>query len=535
MSITVAQALRVGALQRGQVLAGQRGLQRLIEHVTVLETPLPDDPAWLRGQELCITNFWCVQDDRQAQLRAIATLARRQSAGLIYQPVLDHHLVPEVLDLADRLAFPLIEIPPGIAYTEIITPVTALILNMQTNALERLQAQQRQLIDLLLRGFGLEHLIQAIAGQVQQPVLLLNAQGVVETAAGLDHPQQSAWRECVIRMRARHPQVLDLAAPRAPGERLLVHPLFGGQQCFGWLVTRHSPDSGREQQALLEQAVTLLALELLKQETLLATQRNLQRDFLEELLANRWSTDEQVLREAARIGWDLQSCRAVLIVRESRAQTHAAGLQQRAGTLLYQVSRFVRQASPSSVVCQRGDEVLVLASLRGSPAGPATPADLARALHQTLVDSGQRQCVIACGSVGDSVRALAVSYREALRALQVRHQLPGNPAIIGYEEAQLLILLSDFAERPEVQTWLQRQMGALIDYDRRNKTSLVQTLEVALDQGGLLNVTADLLSIHPNTLKYRLQRIEEILALNPLSSDHRLTYHIATKLARLCP
>ena len=47
-------------------------------------------------------------------------------------------------------------------------------------------------------------------------------------------------------------------------------------------------------------------------------------------------------------------------------------------------------------------------------------------------------------------------------------------------------------------------------YDKKYNTNLIQTLEVYLNKNCNLNQTAETLFIHRNTIKYRLQRIEEI-------------------------
>jgi len=532
MGITIAQALQIGVLQRAQILAGHAGLRRTVEHVSVLEIPLRTDPRWYRDQELYITNFFGIGDDQQGLLLTIDTLAQRHSAGLVYQATSAGSLFRGALDLADLLAFPVIEVPPDIAYNEIITPITAMILNKHIDMLEQSQALQRQLVDLLLRGFGVEQLTRAIADQLRQPVMLLNTHGGIAAAARLDEQQQRHWQRIATQAGTERPQIIAIDGPRVSGAHIFVHPLSGGNRCVGWLAIGYDEDAGDRLRAVVDQAVGLLTLELIKYETIAPSRHSLQRDFLEELLSGHRQSDEQLLREAARIGWDLQRCRAVLVVRSSTPAL-APGGPRRASSPVRQIDDLIRQISPTSIVCQRGDDVLVLVNIGNPQAGGSELHALAQSLHRALVEAGHRQCIIASGSAVQSLSSLATSYQEALGALRVRHQLPGAPPVVTYDDAQLLILLSDFGERTEVQSWLRTQLGALIDYDRRNKTNLVQTLEAALDQGGLINVTADLLNIHPNTLKYRLQRIEEILSHSPLSSTYRLTYHIATKLARL--
>lgn len=82
---------------------------------------------------------------------------------------------------------------------------------------------------------------------------------------------------------------------------------------------------------------------------------------------------------------------------------------------------------------------------------------------------------------------------------------------IWFDEVYLYLLLDLFSRSAEVHQWFNRTLGALVEYDRRNKTQMVQTLEVYFDTSHSLQQAAQALHVHPNTLKYRLQRIKKIL------------------------
>ncbi len=66
----------------------------------------------------------------------------------------------------------------------------------------------------------------------------------------------------------------------------------------------------------------------------------------------------------------------------------------------------------------------------------------------------------------------------------------------------------------------------------RRRSSLLATLEEYLGQGRSPVATARALFIHPNTLRQRLARIEELTELD-LGREDLLSLELATKLARL--
>jgi len=61
MGITVREALSIGLLKKARLLAGNRVLSRIIEHVDVIE--MPDIRKWVRPNIFFLTSFYAVKDD----------------------------------------------------------------------------------------------------------------------------------------------------------------------------------------------------------------------------------------------------------------------------------------------------------------------------------------------------------------------------------------------------------------------------------------------------------------------------------------
>jgi DNA-binding PucR family transcriptional regulator len=71
-----------------------------------------------------------------------------------------------------------------------------------------------------------------------------------------------------------------------------------------------------------------------------------------------------------------------------------------------------------------------------------------------------------------------------------------------------------------------------MDYDRRRRSQLVDTLEQYLADRRSVATTARALFIHPNTLRQRLERIEKLSGLE-LAAEDLLSLELAVKLVRL--
>jgi DNA-binding PucR family transcriptional regulator len=87
-------------------------------------------------------------------------------------------------------------------------------------------------------------------------------------------------------------------------------------------------------------------------------------------------------------------------------------------------------------------------------------------------------------------------------------------------------------DRPEIEKFVQQWLGRLTDYDAGRGTALVWTLSVYLDHDGSYDETAAALSVHRNTLRYRLRRIREVSGHDLSAPDTWFHLQLATRAWR---
>jgi DNA-binding PucR family transcriptional regulator len=63
--------------------------------------------------------------------------------------------------------------------------------------------------------------------------------------------------------------------------------------------------------------------------------------------------------------------------------------------------------------------------------------------------------------------------------------------------------------------------------------TLVDTLAAYIDGGASLEATARALFVHPNTVRYRLNRIGDIAGFSPMDARDRLALTVGMTLGRL--
>ncbi|HWQ58331.1 MAG TPA: PucR family transcriptional regulator ligand-binding domain-containing protein [Clostridia bacterium] len=137
MSITIAEILKLPSMHNARVVAGGQVLDRWVSTISVSEytwnTQFKDMYFDYADSEIVISAFYAAKDSVETQLNNIEVYHSNRVAGLIlfYVGVILPYLDERVINLADRLNFPIIMMPegrPDLRYSEVIYEVVEAII-----------------------------------------------------------------------------------------------------------------------------------------------------------------------------------------------------------------------------------------------------------------------------------------------------------------------------------------------------------------------------------------------------------------------
>lgn len=131
------------------------------------------------------------------------------------------------------------------------------------------------------------------------------------------------------------------------------------------------------------------------------------------------------------------------------------------------------------------------------------------------------------GGIYHDLQFIHSCFSEAEAVLELKGIFPNELlSVYGYHQLGLFKHMKTVApsyQKPE-------PIIILEDYDRRNNSELLVTLEAYLDYDLNINETARQLHIHVNTLNYRLKRIAEIADINFKSFNEKAELYLNLKL-----
>jgi DNA-binding PucR family transcriptional regulator len=144
----------------------------------------------------------------------------------------------------------------------------------------------------------------------------------------------------------------------------------------------------------------------------------------------------------------------------------------------------------------------------------------------------QGGAAIGLSELRDAPAQATRAYREALDASTIGRALLGEGGAIAYSQLGAYRYLVHIAAEDAPRDRMREAVDQLITYDKKRRTALLDTLERYLAERRSVIESARALFIHPNTLRQRLGRIEELTGLD-LDKDDLLSLELAIKLARL--
>jgi purine catabolism regulator len=176
-----------------------------------------------------------------------------------------------------------------------------------------------------------------------------------------------------------------------------------------------------------------------------------------------------------------------------------------------------------TVVARGGMLVLLIAA--------ATPEEAAAHAKRLLRDCAAARVPLLAVGLGRECRRpsdYAVSFAEAVRAVQAAGRLPGLPRVVPFALLDYHQLVLGARPGPEVLALARSCLEPLMAHDAGSRRgALVPTLGVYLDACGNLEATARRLGVHPNTLRLRIARIQELTGRDLQLAATRLDFALA--------
>jgi len=322
------------------------------------------------------------------------------------------------------------------------------------------------------------------------------------------------------RRSLRLPDVGD-AAP------VIVAPILVGDDVPAYLMTFGSGpagDGGDMSLLVTEHAATICGVILGRERVVAAAARQVRDDLVEGLLLGGRDNGD-VGRWARHLGYDSAREHRILAVAFEASGSARPGAAAARGRVAAAVDHFFTTRMPGSITSIREDEVVVVVP------EPAEASRLSSACLARMRDLFP-ETVITVG-IGGACRDpadIARSYGQARRTIDAVVRLGRQGQVVAFEDLGIHRLLLQVPDLAELRSFAAEVLGQLGGQERQRGTELLATLACYFRENSSPQRTARSLHVHPNTVAYRIRRIQEITGLQLDSYRDRLMAQVALEI-----
>jgi PucR family transcriptional regulator, purine catabolism regulatory protein len=545
-TLTVRDLMRTALPIGTRVVAGANGLGRTVSWTSVLHTRPPAFPS-LESHELALLSLDALHllNDKLTLAELISQLVGMEVSAIGVLGNIDGR----ARAAAESHNLPLLNIPEGLSLRQVERDVVKVLMGPPPTADQRGLEIHEQLLMLSTENRGMEALAAAIADATGKTVVVqdkrfdvvaaegairsLDIWSMVERALSQEHSLPPTFLDRVgVAQQSPEPAILDL--PDLGLKRVVV-PIVANRMGRGFfsLITNERGFDALDVQ-FARHGAAVCALEMAKEKAVREAKKQVQGGVLDRLLGGTMPAD-QALRQLIRLGHNPEEhAYAALVARWTR---DSGPSERRLETMFNEqvstrgIDALVQLVQDGLVVvfCIADTEEKLHQHRKSAPR-------VVRQLADSIMERARAQfpeTPLAIG-IGRPVRTISEwrgSHQEALAAERMALQWNVETPLF-FGDLGVYRLLSLLLETPELRSFYRETLGELAS-ERYANEEFIKTLETFFEEDGNLSKTAQKLSVHRNTLLYRMERIGQIGSFDLENPETRLAVHLALKIRRL--
>ncbi len=478
-SLRVIDLLFAPNMDEARIAAGWRGLTRCVTSFTVAGEP--DVADWLHGGEAVLSTAFFVKNDIAATLKWIESLADRNAACLGLKVGRFMGSVPfEVLELCNHKDLPLLLLPDHTRWSSLLKSLFQFEVSRSAVVLEL-----EPIRDLLLGHLAddpphrLSSMLDTFYAETDIPTLLMRSDGVIVAQASTHNSaDEDEWRDYIAKMHFRSSSELTLPGS---GTAFRIEPAAANL----WLIVPELPNTSLPPLRLLLNTMG----GFLPYSYSLAQQSH--------LISTIICSDQPPVLDVVEMSKLRLSQPGYAVVANIDPQT------------------FSYRAFQESIVPQLGPLlswhfvngnrlVMGLTVPRHSHQRPLGKTIL-DPLYQTLNAKGFAQ-TLGVGPLSRTVDQYRLSYRLA-GIIAESSWAPSLKSPAFFVETAIY-LSCGLQKHSPLKAYVKEYLRPFFDEANQD---LVLTLKTLLENKMSVTVTAQQLFLHPNTVKYRLTKIQDLL------------------------
>ena len=532
--MTVEELLELPTIKGLKLISGNLGVHREISTVTVVDTP--DGFQWLKGNEVVITTTYALEKTPNAFLDFISKLLSRNISALIVKSDRYIKVIPEnAKKLCDEKALPLIYCPAIYAFTDIINPTLSGIISKQAEQLKESSKIHESFLELAINDRSIHQILQTLSTLIQEPT------AYVDTVFHKVYFSENVSEDSLYLKGLSYEIILNEYR-----EKYQCIDVVNKEQKFGYIMLlsdrsdRTYPDTDSNiYKTAIEYASIVIILRMQIRISNRMIEEKYYSSFVGDLMLNNVKTREEINTRAHLYGWDLDGGGFVAIIdinnikkyylRDLDTGTNEK-LQKYTDQIFDTSIKYIKQAFPSTIYYSQSDFIAFLITGKLPVSARKTLADTFSQIQHSLLNAVPFTISMGVGMYVDDIINIHNSYQQAKQVIQTVYQIQQFNRLFFYDQIGIYRLLFSISSNNEAIEFCDKYVKPLQQYDDQHHANLIETLQSIINCGWNLKLASEKLFLHYNSVKYRFQKICDLLEIDLRDNSRHTEIELALKI-----
>jgi len=554
--------LKIREIEDLKVISGFKGKDEVITNINIMDNP--DTVKWLQKGELLLTTGYLLKDDNELQKSLIKDLSEKGCSGLgIKLKRYIDDLPKSMLEQSKLYNFPIIAIPYNYSLSHISNLIYKEIYNKQRELLEKSIEIHKTLTQLSLQGGGLDAICSELVKIVSNPVMMIDDMGrllcfkekqgtffPIERYLNINKNEKVFTQSLIDNLPSNiHSYKKAIKKEYLLGGKKIavrIRPIAGVGTLLGYIIIWETGKKLIELDYMaMEHSATIASLEIIKRKEIEATKYSIRRDFFDDLLEER-ITSEKVIEHLSEIhGLYLNRKSVAVVIKINNYEiVNDKSIFQNKNTLssirntIDKVSNALAiKENKNLVSIHRGNQVILFIQLDRINNSKYSK-DISKKFMEKVYDNLKRNIhdiniSIGIGKLYNRLIKLGDSFKEAIEALDIAEKLNYKGSLFQYEDFMIYNLLSSIENKSELERFYRNTIYRLYEYDKENNSNLIETLEAYFKYNNNISEASKGTFVHRNTFIYRMDKIKSILNTDFKDQNELLEMQLGLKAMKL--
>lgn len=532
--MTVEELLQLPTIKGLKLISGNLSVHREISTVTVVDTP--DGFQWLKGNEVVITTTYALEKTPNAFLDFISKLLSRNISALIVKSDRYIKVIPEnAKKLCDEKALPLIYCPAIYAFTDIINPTLSGIISKQAEQLKESSKIHESFLELAINDRSIHQILQTLSTLIQEPT------AYVDTVFHKVYFSENVSEDSLYLKGLSYEIILNEYR-----EKYQCIDVVNKEQKFGYIMLlsdrsdRTYPDTDSNiYKTAIEYASIVIILRMQIRISNRMIEEKYYSSFVGDLMLNNVKTREEINTRAHLYGWNLDGGGFVAIIDINNIKKYYLRnldtgtnekLQKYTDQIFDTSIKYIKQAFPSTIYYSQSDFIAFLITGKLPVSARKTLADTFSQIQHSLLNAVPFTISMGVGMYVDDIINIHNSYQQAKQVIQTVYQIQQFNRLFFYDQIGIYRLLFSISSNNEAIEFCDKYVKPLQQYDDQHHANLIETLQSIINCGWNLKLASEKLFLHYNSVKYRFQKICDLLEIDLRDNSRHTEIELALKI-----